>query len=207
VKTIERNATPRQTYALYCATGIDWRTKKLSFDQASEMVKAVMGSKNKKTALEKCESIIQTETAPKKRGRPRKDDQIIPAHVATPDTQNRVIYDEAEKAGKEAANACNQPITVGELIHLLEKVDESATVENPDSMKGTASVHVLDGRLLFSKWLLKKRLAKKAHTGHGVEIYISEYDNILRINEAHANAFQEVLAKYDIKSQVITWMD
>jgi hypothetical protein len=96
----KRPATPRQTFALFCATGKDWRASNLSFEVASAMIAATMAHKNNKPVAFKIATAIagglcvDTPTAP-----------TAPSFEA--------IYDEAHKAGMKAGETCSIHLPCG----------------------------------------------------------------------------------------------
>ena len=186
-----RTATPRQTFALFCATGKDWRSANLSFELASAMIGAVMGLKgNKPAALE-----VATRIA----GGEQVDISTLPA--AAPKVDFAAIYKEAHEAGHAAATAANPvPMIVGEETALFSgKLDMSKPTHFiADGVCGFAWVNVRDARKPFAKWLVKQGHARKDGYYGGVTVWVGAYNQSMQRKEAYAYAFASVLHKHGI---------
>jgi hypothetical protein len=185
--TTTRTASPRQTFALFCATGRDWRSHNLSFEQASTMIGAVMGLKgNKPAALEVCNRMLQGEQV---------DITTLPT---APDFA--AIYREAHEAGHAAALASNpRPMTVMSGNRVVETV--------MDGVCGFAWVSVKDGRKPFSKWLVKQGYGRKDGYRGGVSVWVGDYRQSMTRKDAYAGAFASVLQKHGIDCYSMSRMD
>lgn len=198
--TNSRTATPRQTFALFCATGRDWRSSNLSFDQASAMIGAVMGLKgNKLAALEVCNRMLSGEQV---------DVSTLPAPA--PKVDFAAIYREAHEAGHAAAIAATPvPMMVGEAVSLFSnEIDRSKPVHVvPDGVCGFAWVNIKDGRKPFAKWLVKQGHASKDSYYGGVSVWVGAYNQSMQRKEAYAYTFANVLQKHGIDCHGMSRMD
>lgn len=89
-------ATTRQTFALFCATGKDWRPMNLTFEQAGQLITACQSLRgNRSAALELCNSILNGQLPPP-------PSEIIIKQTKPTFSQ---IWDEAHAAGMEAFHA------------------------------------------------------------------------------------------------------
>ena len=193
-------ATQRQTFALFCATGKDWRSANLSMELASAMISAAMAFKgNKPAALEVASKIAKGESV---------DLSTLPAPAPKNDWQ--ALYDEADKAGKDAANACNPlPMVVGEAKSIFSnEIDRSKPMHYvADGVCGFAWVNVKPGNSAFAKWLKAKKLARKDEYYGGVCVWVGAYNQSMQRKEAYAYAFARVLNDKGIKAYARSRMD
>ena len=184
--TTMTTASPRQTFALFCATGKDWRASNLTREQVSAMLTACQAVRgNKAAALAICESLLTGKPLP----------PVAPA-PAIPSWQ--AIYDEACAAGKAAAEACKpEPMYV-----------EGYSQPIIGGVCGFANVHFPDARKPFAKWLVKHKLASKGY-GSGVSTHLGFEigGQSLTIKEHYAHAFASVCAKHGIECRVQSRMD
>lgn len=198
--TTTRSATPRQTFALFCATGKDWRSANLSFDLASSMIAVTVPFRgNKPAALEVASKIAKGESV---------DLSALPAPAPKVDFQ--AIYTEAHNAGQAAATACAPvPMVVGEETSLFSgKLDRSKPMHYvADGVCGFAWVNVKDGRKPFSKWLVKNGHARKDDYRGGVLIWVSDYNQSMQRKEDYAYAFAKVLQSHGIDCYAGSRMD
>lgn len=194
-----KTATPRQTFALFCATGKDWRNNNLSFEQASAMIGAVMGMKNKPAALDICNRILNGEKiAP----------ESLPAAPVKNDWQ--ALYNEAHNAGMDAANACNPvPMVVGEETSPFSgKIDmNKPTHFIADGVCGFAWVNVKPGTSAFAKWLKAKKIARTDDYYGGVCVWVGAFNQSMQRKEAYAHAFARVLNSKGITAIARSRMD
>lgn len=87
-------ATKRQTWALFCATGLDWRDEDLSSDVASKMVGECFKVRgNKAKAIEICRAILGNKELP--------ETKESKATLSMSD-----LYKLAHEEGMKAANEC-----------------------------------------------------------------------------------------------------
>ncbi len=183
-------ASTRQTFALFCATGKDWRVNNLTHAQASAMLSAIQGLRgNKPAALEVATRIFQGEEI---------DAATLPTVEAKPSF--KAIFDEAHKAGLQAAEACKpEPMII-------------AGYEREPIMGGVcgfAWVHFKDGRKPFSKWLVKNNLGSKDDYRGGVTLWAGfEIGNqSLTIKEHYCRAFAAVCQKHGIDCRMMSRID
>ena len=193
-------ATSRQTFALFCATGKDWRSAGLSMELASSMISAAMAFKgNKPAALEVASKIAKGESV---------NLSTLPAPAPKNDWQ--AVYDEADKAGKAAAEACKPvPMVVGEETSLFSgKLDTSKPMHYvSDGVCGFAWVNVKPGTSAFAKWLKAKKLARTDDYYGGVCVWVGAYNQSMQRKEAYAYAFARVLNDKGIKAIARSRMD
>lgn len=95
------------------------------------------------------------------------------------------LYDNANKAGQEAANALipRGMVVSGGGIHEFVA----------DGVCGFAWVNIKPGNCAFSNWLKKNNLARSDSYEGGVCIWISDYNQSMQKKEAHAGAFAKVI--------------
>lgn len=193
-------ATSRQTFALFCATGKDWRSAGLSMELASSMISAAMAFKgNKPAALEVASKIAKGESV---------NLSTLPAPA--PKNDWRAVYDEADKAGKAAAEACKPvAMVVGEETSLFSgKLDTSKPMHYvSDGVCGFAWVNVKPGTSAFAKWLKAKKLARTDDYYGGVCVWVGAYNQSMQRKEAYAYAFARVLNDKGIKAIARSRMD
>lgn len=201
MQTLEtRSATPKQTFALFCATGKDWRTdSRLNFDLASKAIDACKTLRgNKPGAAAIVESILSGGIATLA--------DVLPSIPATPSFE--AIYNEAHKAGNDAAmTKVPTPMVVAEHANPL---DDNSPVRQAwlvnDGVCGFASVIVRPGTCAFARWLTKEKGARKSYYG-GTELWISAFGQSMERKEAYAGAFAAVLNKHGIKAYSTSRMD
>jgi hypothetical protein len=191
-------ASPRQTFALFCATGKDYRAHNLTAEVASALLGAIQAHRGNKTvAREVVDKMLAGETV-----------QIVPADK--PQDKFRTIWDEAWQAGVNAANKCNVvPMLVGTPTTLLgSDLDTSKPVEYvSEGVCGFAWVNVKPGTSAFAKWLVKNGMARSDSYYGGVCIWIGEYSQSMQRKEAHAYAMAEVFTKHGIRAYGASRMD
>lgn len=191
-------ASRRQTFALFCATGKDYRAHNLSHEMASTILGAVQAYRGNKLAARDIA------------------DKMLAGHVVnvspivTPQDKFQAIYDEAWKAGVEAARKCEvAPMLVGTpTTPLGNDIDRSKPVEYvADGVCGFAWVQVKPGTSSFAKWLVKNNYARKDSYYGGVCIWISDYNQSMQRKEAHAYAMAEVFRKHEFNAYGASRMD
>lgn len=179
------NATPRQTFALFCSTGYDVRACGLSLEKASFLIS--LSKTDKETAIQ---TVANLPGAIKKRETDNKPKQ---------DWQK--VYDEARQAGIDAGTlALPTPMVVQQHSNML---DDKSPVEKqwfvPDGVCGFAWVTIRPGNCSFAKWLKINKLGDNAYHG-GVSIWVHDFNQSMERKEKYAYAFAEVLSKYGIKA-------
>lgn len=182
-------ASPRQTFALFCATGKDWRSNNLTHEQASNMLSAIMPLRgNKPAALELATRIHSGEQV-----------NLTDLPPAGPSFED--IYQEAHAAGHAAAMACN-PVP---MVVCAMSGNPIETIS--DGVCGFAWVNIKDGRKPFSKWLVKNGKADRDNYRGGVRVWVGDYRQSLDRKSAYAGAFSRVLNSHGIKSMAMSRMD
>jgi len=185
------NATPRQTFALYCATGYDVRTCGLSLEKASFLIG--LSKTDKETAIQTVANIPGA-IKKKEAGKPKEDWQKI--------------YNEARQAGIDAGTlALPTPMVVQQHANMLD--DKSPVTQSwfvPDGVCGFAQIIVTPGTCSFAKWLSQNSLGKKHYYG-GIGVCVSDFGQSHTRKVAYAGAFCQVLDKYKIKSYVWERLD
>jgi hypothetical protein len=125
------------------------------------------------------------------------------------DAMFKQIFDEAWKAGEEAASALipvgmfvGQPTTMfGNDIDFTKPVDYI-----PDGVCGFAWVKLRPANSPFANWLKKNGKARKAYDG-GVDIWIGSYNQSMQKKEAHAAAMAESIRSHGISAYSMSRMD
>ena len=185
--TTTTTATARQTFALFCATGKDWRATNPTHEQASVMLSAIQGLRgNKPAALELATRIFQGENV---------DVSTLPPVDSKPNFKN--VFDEAHEAGLQAAKDCKpEPMIIPGYAPVMGGVC------------GFAWVHFKDGRKPFPRWLIKKGLADKSYYG-GTDYYAGFEigGQSMTIQEAYCRAFAEVCNKHGITARMNSRID
>lgn len=188
------NASPRQTFALFCATGKDWRSQNLTAEMASAILSAIQNVRgDKPAALAIANKIIAGETV-----------EVAPAG---PSMQQ--IWAEANAAGMKAGRECiPMPMVVGQPTTLLGN-DVDPNKEHwfvSEGACGFAWVHISPARGPFVSWCKKNELGHNAYKG-GWDIWIGEFGQSIARKEAYAAAAAEVLRKYGINAYANSRLD
>lgn len=192
--TDTRPATSRQTFALFCATGHDWRKTPVDFDTASLMLSKVMGLKNKPSALAICKALANGETP----------DNIV-AFPTAPTKPARLsmaqIYNLADKAGKQAASECTPvPMAVttegGRLIEVVN-----------GGVCGFAWVKISPAMGEFVSYCKRMKLGRTNDYCGGFDIWISAYGQSMELKSAYAAGFANELQKHGINASAHSRID
>lgn len=173
-------ATSRQTWAIFCASGIDVRNCKLTKDEASTLLSSNTFDRD---ALVASGGIVKREVAPK--------------------VDWQAVYDRAHQAGMQAgANAIPVPMVVQD--------DSSKVVKQwhvPDGVCGFAWVVVKPGTHSFARWAAKNLDAKKDYYGGVTVKWVGEFNQSLERKEAYARAFCQVLNEAGVPASTRSRMD
>jgi spermidine/putrescine-binding protein len=174
-------ATQRQTWALFCATKIDYRDKNLTYDEASKL----LAEANEKNGYV---------------GKEKKDKKV---------NQALQIHNDAVKAGLEALNKCTPtPMVVQEHTNML---DDSSPVAKEWFVEGGVcgfawiqfKANTPENRAFLTGLkqsdLVGKGLWDKAYGG-GYSYWVSEGGQSLERKIAFAGAFSQVLRDNGIKA-------
>lgn len=194
-----KSASPRQTFALFCATGKDYRGHNLTADVASALLNAVQAYRgNKVAARDVIERMLAGEVVATLPPSPSRDEKF------------ESIWNEAWQAGVNAANKCAVvPMLVGSpTTPLGSQLDYSKPVEFvSDGVCGFAWVQVKPGTSSFAKWLVKEGFARRDSYYGGVSVWIGDYNQSMQRKEAHASAMAEVFRKHEINAYCMSRMD
>jgi len=181
----QTTATTRQTFALFCATGKDWRASNLTAEVASAMISATIAHRgNKQAALEVATAIAGGLPAPT-------------ASQAPAAPSFKAIFKEAHKAGLEAVKACKPiPMLIPGYAPIVGGVC------------GFASIHLPDARKPFAKWMVKNGHASKGYgTGVSMHAGIEIGGQSLTIKESYCAAFADTLCKHGIDARMRSRID
>jgi hypothetical protein len=185
MNTMTTTATTRQTFALFCATGKDWRASNLTAEVASAMIAATIAHRgNKQAALEVATAIAGGLPVP-----------TVPQAPAKPSFKS--IYNEAHKAGLEAMKACTpEPMLIPGYAPIMGGVCGFAGVKFPDARKP------------FAKWMVKQGHASKGY-GAGVSTFAGFEigGQSLTLKEAYCYAMAKVFNNYGIDARVESRID
>lgn len=173
-------ATKRQTWALFCASGLDCRGIDLSRDEASGLIDALRNG-FREQAIEELQMRGAT-------GEPK-------VNGATRDREFEELYERAWAAGVEAAAECTPtPMLVQEHANVLD--DSSPVVKTyapvMGGVCGFAGVRIRPATTSFARWLKKNQGWWKSYYG-GIENSIHEYNQSMERKAAHAGAMAQVL--------------
>lgn len=180
-------ATPRQTFALYCATGFDVRNCGLTKDKASFLIG--LSYSDKATAIQQ---VSMLPGAIQKKG--------ASAAPSTPKADYNSIWNEAYQAGIDAGNnAIPTPMTVvggpGERYFVSE------------GCCGFAWIVVNPGTNPFARWARQNKQARAEYGGGTCVYWVGEFNQSMTRKEAFAEAFANVLNKYGIPASSRSRMD
>lgn len=189
--TDSKPATPRQTFALFCATGRDWRKTPVDFDTASMMLSKVIGLKHKPSALAICEALAKGTDTP--------DNVIafpVPARLSM-----AAIYALADKAGKQAASECKPvPMAVTtESGRLLEVVAGGCC--------GFAWVKIRPAMGEFVAYCKRKKIGGTDEYSGGYNIWTDAYGQSMALKEAYAAGFANELRNHGINAYMQSRID
>lgn len=110
----------------------------------------------------------------------------------------KALYDEAHKAGDEAAKAMQpQPMLVAQHANMLD--DNSPIVKAYHVSEGSCGFAWVwfKGNTAWGRWCLKNKRAEKSYEG-GLRIWVSNYGQSIERKFAYAAAFCGVLQKHGI---------
>ena len=193
--TIGALISSRKTFALFCATGKDWRNDpRLTDEKASAILDAVQNLRGQKAkALEVAEKILSGETV-EKTDTFSFDDILAMAHAA----------------GHIAATVKTPtPMVVCQHANMLD--DNSPVVQawhESEGVCGFSSVIIRPGNCAFANFLKKKcpSVTHKHYYG-GLAYSVRDYGQSYERKDAYSNAFAEVLHKHGINASVDSRLD
>jgi hypothetical protein len=185
------SATPRQRFALYCATKLNTKELDITKEQASELI-GLSKSGNQAAVIAALQSMGATGEA-----------------KATPSVDYAAIYSEAHAAGQAAAEAhMPTPMIVQEHANPLD--DSSPIIREYAPVLagvcGFAWVNVSPGTQGFAKYLKANHGARRGYYG-GIELWVRDYGQSMEKKEAYASAFAHTLNAHGIKAHAGSRMD
>ena len=179
-------ATKKQTWTIFCATGLDVRELNLSIERASELLERF----NNGESADVLEELNQLGA----KGTPKISKQ-------TREAEYKQILDKANEAGMSAV----KELLVEPMIVQSHKnpLDDNSPVEKqwyvPDGVCGFAWVTVHPGNCSLAKYLVKNNLAKAAYGG-GVSIWVSQFNQSYQRKREYAMAYAKVLKENGFKA-------
>lgn len=114
------------------------------------------------------------------------------------------IWDEAVKAGTNAADACNPAMSVCYNADLLG--NRTGPNSAPFPVCGFAWVKVSPGNCRFANWLKKNEYARASYSG-GVDVWITHGGQSMELKMKYADAMSKVFGLYGINSYSDSRMD
>lgn len=179
------NATNKQTWAIYCITGLDVRNIGLSKNIASDLIGRA------KAGEDICDELLSMGAI----GKPKKK------------INYEEIFNAAVEAGKKAAEEhVPTPMIVEEHSNPL---DDSSPVKErhivSDGVCGFAWIK-FNGNTGFAKWMKKEGHASKSYPS-GLSYWVYAYNQSMEKKEKFARAFADVLRNNGIKAYAQSRMD
>lgn len=202
-----REATRGQLFGLFAATGkvLELRNlgPKLTFDMAQSMLSRIKDQGENPDTI-KAELIgLGATDAPRLN---RTSGKSTPRETK-PKVDYQAIYDEADRAGRAAAEAHTPtPMVVARHANPLDDrspVQQSWTV--PGGVCGFAWIS-FKGNTAWGRWTKKQGLSSKDYPT-GLMIWVSDYNQSMELKEKYAAAFTEVLRKHGITAYMRSRMD
>jgi len=180
------NATPRQLFALYCATKINTKGMDINKETASMLIQRSKNGEDISDILLGYGG-VKNETAPK--------------------VDYQKIVDEAHKRGYEAATKHKpQPMIV--VGHSNPLDDNSAITDQYYVESGCCGFAEIRFKLntAFGKWAVKNKIAQKSCMGGGY-IWVHEFGQSLERKEKYASEYAKVLQENGISAYSSSRMD
>ena len=127
------------------------------------------------------------------------DQKTFNHKTGTPE-QFQALYDEANRAGHEAAtNHTPRPMVVGTAIGLTNEIDKTKPMYyESEGLCGFAWVNIKPGNSRFANYLKKNNLARPDSYYGGVTIWVGAYGQSYERKQKYASAFASVLREYGI---------
>jgi hypothetical protein len=196
------NASPSQLFALYLATGkcLELRQlgPKLSLDTAKSMISRIRDNQEDPNIV--MQELLALGATTKTNGPTVVHAGSVQKWEPKPRVDYQAIYNEADEAGKAAANA-KVPTPMVVTDHAVP-FDESSPIKQawlvPGGMCGFAWVQFA-GNTAWAKWTKSKGLCGEGYP-KGRQIWVSQYSQSMELKEAYAYAFAQVLNKHGIKA-------
>lgn len=203
------NASPSQLFALYLATDkcLELRQlgPKLSLETAKSMISRIRDKQEDPTIV--MQELLALGATIKGNGPTVVRAGSVQKWEPKPRVDYQAIYDEADKAGKAAAEIkVPTPMVVAD--HAVP-LDDSSPIKQawlvPGGVCGFAWVSFA-GNTAWAKWTKKQNLCGE-HYPKGRCIWISQYSQSMELKEAYAYAFAQVLNNHGIKAYAGSRMD
>ena len=177
-------ATPRQNWALFCATGCDVRNLNLSLEQASDLLEQ-SNSNGKDEVVSK---LLEMGATQKRKPSGNNDKKKDEEHFET-------LMKMAHQSGMKAVDEVNvQPMVV---VNRSNPLDDNSPITKSYYVAsgpcGFATIH-FPGNSSFARWAKKKNLCTKSYNG-GYYINVTEFGQSYQLKSAYASAFAEILRK------------
>jgi hypothetical protein len=214
--------TSRQSFAIKCASNLDVRELEISYDEASNIIKTL--NKDEEFYALQVEDLLKrgAKGTPKpfkkyegKKSKGTKATKKIQSTLVKPkkkskDQAHQELYDRADKAGREAAEACT-PVP----MHVVERanpLDDSSPIVKQyapvmSGVCGFAWVSIKPATSSFAKWLKKNELGRPDSYYGGLTVWVSNYGQSMEKKEAYAGAFAQVLRDAGFKAYSMSRMD
>lgn len=182
------NATPRQLWALYCATKLNTKNLVIGFEKARDLLNRVNSGQDIREELVNlgCEGLIRGTTS----------------------IDLEALFRSASDAGQKAVESLK--VTPMVVIERENPLDPNSPVKNqyhvPNGPCGFASIVVRPGNCAFANYLKKKHGAYKHYYG-GTNFPVRAYGQSMQMKEAYAYAFAKVLNEAGIKASVDSRLD
>ena len=182
------NATPKQLFALFCATKINTRGLNITLEQASDLIG------RSKNGEDISQELIELGCKP--------SEKKVEAKV---DYQK--IVDEAHKKGYEAATK-HKPTPMVVVGHANPLDDNSAVTEQYYVESGCCGFAEVRFKLntAFGKWAVKNKIAQKSCIS-GAYIWIHDFGQSLERKEKYASEYAKVLRENGISAYSSSRMD
>ncbi len=173
-ESVRNKATRRQTFALFCATGIDCRETEITFEIASILVGKSKEGKNEEVR----EFLLRIGGVVKNDGN---------AYVKK---DYEKIHKEAHQAGMDRLNGTvPNPMTV---------VGDGKTYHVPEGVCGFAWIRIRPANNGFAQWAKKQNLAHNAHGG-GMDVWVRDGGQSYERKMEYARGYSKVLNTHGIK--------
>lgn len=176
------NATPKQRFMLFTKCGVDIRNVSLTLDEAKGFIELALNG----FADDVQKLLIGRGGIP--RGKTK-----------APDTKWSELHEKADKAGKEAANACTPtPMIVS---------GEGREYYVPSGVCGFAWISIRPANCAFANWLRKNNIGRTNSYEGGLQIWVSDYGQSMELKEAYARGYAKVIKEAGIRAYSGSRMD
>lgn len=180
-------ATPRQTWALFCGTGLDCRNADLSVDEASMLI----------TAMKEGHDIVPALMAKGATGKAK-----------APKQDWAPVWAEAMQAGLAAGNR-HKPTPMVVCKHASPLDDNSPIIRQYAPVEGGVCGFAwvkFPGNTSFGKWAKKQGYVRSSYGG-GLSYWVSQFGQSMERKEEFARAMAIVLKSHGINAYAGSRMD